>query len=170
MVASATTSTSPSYRIRRMPDVPQGLDTMKVRKALTAMSVCAVSTSWLRSVAGLSQTQLIELLRTLDRQKVLLGPFDGNEPAMQVPQQHQRQHRSAWKEIRDFLTRSVLSEGSWLKTRMMFGSPTARDRAGFFRSTSVVDKHTSPWVEDLGGEPPRRFAADLYIPNKPLRR
>lgn len=144
-----------------MPDVPQDMDTMKVRKALTAMSVCAVSTSWLRSVAGLSRTQLVELLRTLDRQEVLLGPFDGNEPAMQVPQQHQNQRRSAWQEIRAFLTRSVMLEGSWLKTRVMLGPTTARNRAGFFSSSSVVDKVTSPWVEDVGDEPPRRFDADL---------
>lgn len=170
MVASASTSSTPSYRISRMPDVPQGMDTMKVRKALTAMSVCAVSTSWLRCVAGLSRTQLVELLRTLDRQQVLLGPFDGNEPAMQVPHQNQSQRRSAWQGIRAFLTRPVLLEGNWLKTRMVLGPSTVRNQAGFFSASTVVDKVTSPWIEDLGGEPPRRFAADLYVPRKPLGR
>lgn len=153
-----------------MPDVPQGMDTMKVRKALTAMSICAVSTSWLRSVAGLSRTQLAELLRTLDQQMVLLGPFDGSEPAMQVPQQQQpeQQHRSAWKEVRDFLKRPVLLD-AWLKTRMMLGPTKVRDRAGFFCSSSLVDQQTSPWVES-GDEPQRYFAANRYVPTEPLIR
>ncbi|MBW8831457.1 MAG: hypothetical protein JF606_18965 [Burkholderiales bacterium] len=129
-----------------MPDVPLDMDTMKVRKALTAMSICAVSTSWLMSVAGLSRRQLAELLRTLEQQMVLLGPFDCSQPAMQVPPQQKHQHWSTWKEVRDFLKRQVSLEG-WCTSRLMRGTSTMRDRSRFFHSSSFVDQYTSPWVE-----------------------
>ena len=149
MVAIGSNSSTPSYRITRMPDVPLGMDTMKVRKALTAMSICAVSTNWLMSVAGLSRTQLTELLGTLEQQMVLLGPFDCSQPAMQVPRQQKHQHWSAWKEVCDFLKRQT-----WCKSRLMRGTSTMRERSRFFSSSSFVDQYSSPWVESSGASLP----------------
>lgn len=60
------------YRIRRWPSSDGGLDQLRFRKALTAMSVRPVDLDWLTSRSGLTQAEAAMLLERLGGEGALV--------------------------------------------------------------------------------------------------
>jgi len=64
-----------SYRISHLPELPASINSIRFRKALSAMSVHAVSRRWLRMQLGLSTSEINALLLALRQAGVLQGPW-----------------------------------------------------------------------------------------------
>jgi len=141
-----------SYRISSLLALPPSLDRTRFRKALSAMSVHAVSRHWLRREAGLADTEIDSLLALLDGAGVLLGPFAEGSAEALAGGPPRRPRDSTWRLLLQLLRSRLAPRAAVQVRRPAPESPRAQE----------LPRAAPPgWLDDLAPSTLEHIGDDL---------